>query len=48
MYLRSYEIYANKSVVADPQVASIEDETRAYKKLDPVEMYRQSREIYGK
>ena len=47
IYLRSFEIYANESVVADQQVASTGDETRSNKKLDPVEMYwRRSRKIY--
>ena len=48
MYMRSCEIYANGSVVADPQVVFIGDETRAHKKLDSVEMYGRSREIYEK
>ena len=39
MYLRSSEIYANETAVADPQVCSIGDETRSNKKFDPVEMY---------
>ena len=46
MYLRSYEIYANETTVANPQVGTIGDETRSNKKLDPVEMYWRSREIY--
>ena len=46
MYLRSCEIHANESAVADPQVVSIRDETKAYKKFDPVELYWRSREIY--
>ena len=46
MYLLSYEIYANETAVADPQVGSIGDETWSNKKLDPVEMYWRSREIY--
>ena len=45
-YLRSCEIYVNGSDVANPQVVSTGDETRAHKKLDPVEMYWRSREIY--
>ena len=44
MYPRSCEIYINGSVVADPQVVG--DATRAHKKLDPVEMYWRSRNIY--
>ena len=36
----------NKTVVAEPQVVVIGDKTRSIKKFDPVEMYRQSREIY--
>ena len=46
MYLRSCEIYANETAVADPQVGSIRDETRFNKKLHSVEMYWRSREIY--
>ena len=46
MCLRSCEIYANETAVADPQVGAIGDETRSSKKLDPVEMYWRSREIY--
>ena len=46
LYLRSCEIYANETTVADPQVGSIGDETWFNKKLDPVEMYWRSREIY--
>ena len=44
--LRSCEIYANESDVADQQVVSIGDETRAHKKLQPVKMYWRSREIF--
>ena len=46
MYLRSCEIYANETALADPQVDSIGDEARSNKKLDPVEMYWRSHEIY--
>ena len=46
MYLRSCEIYANETAVADSQVGSIGDKTRSNKKLEPVEMYWRSREIY--
>ena len=46
MYLRSCEIYANETAVADPQIGSIGDEIRSNKKLDPVEMYWRSRDIY--
>ena len=48
MYMRSCKIYANGSVVADSQVISIRDKTRAHKKFDPVEMYWRSRKIYGR
>ena len=40
------EIYANETAVADPQVATIGNETRSNKKLDPVEINWRSREIY--
>ena len=46
LYLRRCEIYARGWVVADPHVVLIGDETRARQKLDPVEMYWRSREIY--
>ena len=46
MYLRSCEIYANGSVVADPQVGFIGDETWSHKKVDTIVMYWRSREIY--
>ena len=45
MYLRSCEIYANETVVADPQVATTRDDTRSDKKLDPIEIYWRSHAI---